>query len=181
MEPVRFDRELFFSCFLTTLAKDFPAFLTCLQPSCSSSPAALLPTHSDHTTGSTATTGALIFNIRTLFPLVLSRTLGVSLSSLNELVDPHRVTESLTCDPQVSADNQTVVTFSFALGTSIFFLAGVAATASAEVGCHPRDAQEGLKSQNEGAHHVQPTIVCSILPQIDRVFALLFGRPCHQT
>ena len=86
------------SCFLTTSSLDFQVFPTCLQPSCSSSPAALLPT-ALAPPRSTATTGALIFTIRTWFPLVLPRSLGVSLSSFNELLDPHQgvTTESRLC------------------------------------------------------------------------------------
>ena len=95
--PFRFDRELFF-VFLDDVIVGFSSFSHLPQPSCSSSPAALLPT-ALAPPSSTATAGALLFNIQTWFPLVLSRTLGVSLSSLNELLDPHQgvTTESRLC------------------------------------------------------------------------------------
>ena len=73
---------------------------------------------------------------------------------------------TLPRDPQVSADRQPNCCHAQLCAWPVDFsvLAGVAATASADLEHHARDAQEGFKSQNEGAHQVQPTIVRSILP-----------------
>ena len=76
---------------------------------------------------------------------------------------------ALTCGPQVSADHPPNCCHARICAWQVDFssLAGVAAIASAHPEHTPRDAQEGSKSQNGGAHQVQTTIVCSILPQIE--------------
>ena len=100
----------FFSRFLTTSAKDFLDF----SPQASSRPAPPYqqqssPQRSHHGIHHRHHWSSHFFHSNACILLILACALGVSLSSLNELLDPHQgvdhLMSTLTCDRQVSADH----------------------------------------------------------------------------
>ena len=161
-----------FSRLLTTSAQDFLGFSHLLPDVLLILASSSLP-QSIRTTGSTtATTGALTLFSRTFIILVLA-CLFASLSAasmdclIRTKVPPLNggfdMRSTSLCRP-----TQTVVTFSFTLSASVSLSLLVSLRLRLPIPVHPpRDAQEGSKSLNGGAHQVQPTIVCSIMPQID--------------